>query len=45
MTDYRLVERLPMVAEYRDLRRLSGLSARRALKPPSGACLQPCSRW
>ena len=26
MTDYRLVERLPTVAEYRDLRRLSGLS-------------------
>lgn len=26
MTDYTLVERLPAVAEYRDLRRLSGLS-------------------
>lgn len=26
MTDYILVERLPAVAEYRDLRRLSGLS-------------------
>jgi GNAT superfamily N-acetyltransferase len=26
MTDYRLIARLPTIAEYRDLRRLSGLS-------------------